>query len=547
MTSGNEPTRKELELLNCEINDVVQIDVIKTDQDNDGKYCHEEDLKHYENDQKKVKVEKVKDSGQLGNYVAYEHTPNPSGKFNISGFFKGYRHKIELKGLSLPIKDANRLVVYFCKGEVTNTTATNPLLIYVPDTSGKNRWFKKPESNIASIFPIWKEVNGFNERKESDYDEILKVLDTLNSSCKPPSVVIDIYQRKEPKEPTTYESSSTVEVKPISNPQVKGFAEYVHTIRGRASNYFSVKEFQYKSEKITEGLKGPVDKITGISVFYWTALETPLKKDNSIPLLVIVATKAPGRSEKITCYDNIGTDTYNTNWKPDKTLPPTKKALESKLKHLNCKLNNAVIIDVSQKRSPGNYDVCNDHYGGEKMQVKKDKISDRLGSYEVYTHKLKNPPGGKKFHVVSFKNGAHIITFNGLGTPDIPILDVSEVRVYFCPGDPEKPLLLYYKTGNIHNWYKNDNTAIKAGKWVYTGGLSNTDDATQYEKIRGVLNSLQSSCNPDTGGNTSSLVDPVSGGVLAGYIIPSVFGGSAATFFGGWKLYKNFKGDPWVR
>ncbi|EKX72409.1 hypothetical protein BEWA_048760 [Theileria equi strain WA] len=35
--------------------------------------------------------------------------------------------------------------------------------------------------------------------------------------------------------------------------------------------------------------------------------------------------------------------------------------------------------------------------------------------------------------------------------------------------------------------------------------------------------------------------------VLAGYIVPSVFGGSAATFFGGWKLYNRFKGDPWVR
>ncbi|EKX72564.1 hypothetical protein BEWA_050320 [Theileria equi strain WA] len=46
---------------------------------------------------------------------------------------------------------------------------------------------------------------------------------------------------------------------------------------------------------------------------------------------------------------------------------------------------------------------------------------------------------------------------------------------------------------------------------------------------------------------SAKFVDGVSGGVLAGYVVPSVFGGSAATFFGGWKLYNRFKGDPWVR
>ncbi|AFZ79832.1 hypothetical protein BEWA_026810 [Theileria equi strain WA] len=44
------------------------------------------------------------------------------------------------------------------------------------------------------------------------------------------------------------------------------------------------------------------------------------------------------------------------------------------------------------------------------------------------------------------------------------------------------------------------------------------------------------------------VADPVSGGILAGagYFF-ATSAGSAATFFGGWKLYNRYKGDPWVR
>ncbi|AFZ79992.1 hypothetical protein BEWA_028420 [Theileria equi strain WA] len=564
----------KLTLLNCEINDVVQIDVTKT-----GDYCHVKDTFHTDN---KVSVKEV-DKGHLGMYIAYEHTPNATGKFNISAFIKGYRHKIELKGLQLPLGNVARFIVYFCSNRTHN-----PLLIYVPCASQGKQWFQKPANGNRNT---WVPVHELKDKTDSDYDSIVEFLDGLQSDCKPPSVTIDIYERDHPKIFTTYESAPfTIEVTQRSGSHKKDpplhYTRYDHRVVGREDSYFVLSGLRYKQHSnVTKGIldntNNPMQNVTSVSVFYWTALETGKR---GRPLLIKITQKEPtGETQtKETYYKNITTSpTKNTTWQEWKLFPPTKKALENKLYILNCRLNNTVIIDLSHKT--GNYDACfnsnssdgkfDEKHGESKMQVDKDKISDKLGKYEVYAHQIKNPSqSGKKFHVVSFKNGETPLT--GIGS--LPILDVEEVKVYFCENGGSTPLLVYYKrlvdgfTGlNAHReWYKYDNTgSVSTWKPVVNSSTSQVPSTEKdYDSILNVLNSLKSDCNPEshnsaqsgqTAAASSSAPDAQPLGaetVATGSVLWTAFGSTSGTLAGaggltglGWWAFKRSKGDPWVR
>ncbi|AFZ80999.1 hypothetical protein BEWA_004070 [Theileria equi strain WA] len=551
--SRNGPTQAELESLNCEINDVIQIDVTQTSD-----YCHnDKDSQSPHKYKRKIRV--LKASNNLGSYVAYAHIPNIDAgiyAFNISGFTKGGIEKVNFdRNLKLPVTDASRVVVYFCKKEVnTNNTPNNPLLIYVPQANGK-KLFQKPSRDSDNN---WEPVSGSNLTDDSQILEIINFLDCIESDCKPSSVVIDIYQRKEPKEATTYESSpSTIEVKPISNPQVQGFAECVHTVSGRNS-YFSVKEFQYNGEE-TKIFLTPTKYVTSVSAYYWTHLEAPVKQNSERgrPLLVKVATQEPtGGMVNERYYENTG-DPNNTKWQ--EWNPGSLEDLKSKLRRLNCILNNAVIIDVSQKtpNGPKVYGACKDktfdghHHDCNKMKATKEDHTSgiSLGSYECYTHALAKPQGNEKFHITEFLSDGNTININGIGTPIRSVLDVSEVKVYLCPLDlPNKPLLLYYKTGGEHRWYKNPSGGTP-DKWLSAEDILNTStDPGSHEKIRGVLDSLQSKCRP------TENPQPIAAeagfiGTIAGYFFAGSAGSGLTGLLGykGYKFYQSFKGDPWVR
>ncbi|EKX72448.1 hypothetical protein BEWA_049150 [Theileria equi strain WA] len=118
----DEELERVLNRLNCQHNSVVQIDVTRVS----GEYCHDSIDPQLPHKNSKIKVTKV-DDRKLGNYTAYEHVPNPSGKFNISSLKRGDT-PIIFSGLQLfPLKGAQKVVVYFCRSEVnTGNTAKIP-------------------------------------------------------------------------------------------------------------------------------------------------------------------------------------------------------------------------------------------------------------------------------------------------------------------------------------------------------------------------------------------------------------------------------------
>ncbi|AFZ79894.1 hypothetical protein BEWA_027430 [Theileria equi strain WA] len=319
----------------------------------------------------------------------------------------------------------------------------------------------------------------------------------------PPSVTINIYERSLIGGVRSYYDCTYGYRRIDVTPKVTGtFTEYTHTVPDKASNCFTLKQVKYKGyyTGIVSGLS--ITNVTSISVYYWSFLEGPTRKiptdKRSRPLLVKVTTKAPGQGSMEKWYENTG-DPTNVTWGVVHENLSQNNHLRKKLELLNCYINSAVIIDVSQKPtniSTYNYDVCDDidkrtlgtNHGNARIKVYKESP---VGAYEVYKHVLN--PGGI-FHILGLKNDSNSITFNGIS--GLPILDVDEVRAYFCKQEPKKPLLIYCRTnGTTSHWYKNTNEqALDA--WELTPDLSTNDPYKNHEKILTVLDTLTSQCKP---------------------------------------------------
>ncbi|AFZ80775.1 hypothetical protein BEWA_001820 [Theileria equi strain WA] len=477
---------KELTLLNCEINDVIQIDVtrIPNSDHTETIYCH---YGHDDSYSKKIKVEEVSDSGRFGNYTAFVHTPNPSIRtFNISAFTKNGT-PITLSGLRLPVRDANKVVVYFCRREVdTGTSARNPLLIYLPNSDQGEHWFKKPEDSSNE----WKPASSLKNSYESDYTKIIEILDGLESACKPPEVTINIYNRLTGGT-RHYNETSWVDVEDSLNSNINGFTEYTHKAYGIKGSYFTVNKFQCGEKDIECGLER-TEKVTSVSVFYWTALET---EKRGRPLLVKVVIKNPtGGIVNEMYYENMGVGSDdNTQWQL--WIPPgyPKNALKDKLTLLNCDLNHVVNIDISRTR--GNY-CGHRHHNANKKGTVKEVCEKNLGRYKAFEHKPNekaytvnsNP---KAFHISEFTSGKDI-TLNGLPTP---ILDAKKVVVYFCG---KIPLLVYIYSNDLmtgpEKWFQSEDGG---GTWRSASTLNGNNGANN-DAIVGLLDTLNSPCKPSS-------------------------------------------------
>ncbi|EKX72376.1 hypothetical protein BEWA_048430 [Theileria equi strain WA] len=558
----------KLELLNCNINNVVNIDVSRTR----GNYCgHRHSHIH-----RKVSVKEVGEKN-LGRYRAFEHRPNEkvytgnpgsTHTFHISEFTSGRDGTLD--GLLTPVLDVKKVIVYFCRG--------NPLLLYIDSNTPnyKDKWFKSDDRGGT-----WKSaatLNGEN-KKDSDYGDIVNLLDALQSSCKPPSVTIDVYQR----DSLGHVYHSYTDTSPSGKILVTGvrnnppsFTKYQHTVDSTAQNPLTLKQVNYNG-KPTHGIGNlPMSKVNQVSVFYWTALENnPDKKDESRPLLIKVILY--GGSEK--WYENKGEYlTNNTEWKEvEHPSDPGREfkepaTLRKKLHLLNCKLNDAVVIDVSHRDII--YDACNDtdkltldpQHGNDRMQVKKDDESGKfLGSYTVYTHTLNTSSSGNgKFHIVSFKNDKTPLT--GISASyTTPILNVDEVKAYFCGQELAKPLLFYYNTNGKHHWYKNTSKdSNSTGEWELAEPELSNIGPEDHEKIKELLNKLGGKCKSPEELPTSRATEPPTTDesqpakfgaetVATGLGIWSISGISSGTLTGaggltglGWWAFKRSRGDPWV-
>ncbi|AFZ79997.1 hypothetical protein BEWA_028470 [Theileria equi strain WA] len=594
--SGKGPTQAELDLLNCEINDVVQIDVTRTG----GPYCHDDKSPLSPHKEKKVKVSEVLYSSNLGNYTAYEHIPTEGRNFNISGFIKG-GETIKLQGLYLPVMKAKKVIVYFCKSEVcTGITAYNPLLIYLPQATG-DKWFKKPDSDTE-----WMHVPSLKGYSESNYQDIVDFLDTIQSDCKPPLVTINIYNRTSGN---TYaygdDSDRWITVDGGESVSVSDFTQYKHIVYGK--KYFTAKEFKYGGEK-TKNIPG-TSKVTTVSVFYWTPLEDPTRKGppdkRGRPLLVKITTQGSGSQEATeTCYENTGTGTTdNTNWKISDI---SSGQLEMKLNLLNCKLNSVITIDLSYdvSKRKGNWYCCTYHNGTSAK-----KIYAREVQVSCKTHPESSPIKAYRHFIraqttvagIKYNEGARVKMIK-LGDKSFLLTNVEVVCALYCKDGT--PVFVYIEGGistvrdkwlvrnvDTDEWIE----ASSALKTVKPNEFTSPIECEKYNQLVKALRSAGCGITPCPEEKPASKPDAVSSNlastpvatadsqvesgpqeptseatasslpakeaeafiaetVATGSVLWTAFGTSSATLtgaggltgFGLW-MFKRSKGDPWVR
>ncbi|AFZ80142.1 hypothetical protein BEWA_029940 [Theileria equi strain WA] len=588
--------RDRLTSLNCSLNYVVNIDVSRTR----GNYCGH--LKAHIPG--RVKVENVDDHGGLGNYKAYKHelNTNSGNTFHISALKYG-NGKI-LTGVPTPVLDVSSVTVYFCARDTrSGGIAQNPLMIYIDSAKlGKeSKWFQKPDKDTDP----WKSVELLPENDRA-YDKIVGILDTLSSPCKLADVTIDIYQRGTSSArifyPHSYSVSNRILVTGVGG-SPPGFTEYKHTDNSASKNTFTVSGFEYNKEKVKAGLSGGTSKVTGVSVYYWSPLEDPTRKGHpdkrGRPLLVKVVTKDLGGEEKSTYYENKG-DPGNLNWM--NVNDDLKGAnLEVKLKLLNCKLNDAVTVDLSYTASyKGNWYCCADHNSKDKkiyfreVQVSCKHKSPSISAYRHFIGVGATLAGIKYHEGDKVKN----ITLTG---QRFPMDGVESISVFYCG---EVPKLIYLEGGvsTVSNkWFKRDSSDAP---WeevrslnIIPDKLTKTINCNKYNQVVNVLKhfvgcSNYQECNkPKENGpkpllkaapqpahhTTSETSTPLTAPsvttpeptaeerdpeakalaeipIAATTSLWLTFGAPSATLTGaggltglGWWAFKRSKGDPWVR
>ncbi|EKX72195.1 hypothetical protein BEWA_046590 [Theileria equi strain WA] len=251
---------------------------------------------------RRIAVNNVTPTFALGRYEVYEHIiPDSveSCKVNYGGLIQEipvvledseevnvrFRDKIHTSAHS-----AKRVFVYFCKD--------TPLLIYIkaPEGKGRGRWLKNRQDGGA-----W-EVVEYPPANEYAYRDIVDVLDTLESDCGPPCVIVDISQKEgayvDPDSPSKHQITVVKNVGPQSEVP-DNYIMYDHTIEGRS--YFTMATAKCAGETID--IIRNIDKVTRVSVYYW-------EHDNhyNMPLVMRVSRHAGDE------WHENGGSPKNTKW-----------------------------------------------------------------------------------------------------------------------------------------------------------------------------------------------------------------------------------------
>ncbi|EKX74131.1 hypothetical protein BEWA_041690 [Theileria equi strain WA] len=361
-----------------------------------------------------------------------------------------------------------------------------------------------------------------------------------------------------------------LEVKKVDDSPVNGFTCYTHTLPN--GNTFTLDgELQDGGTIIevngTGGPRKPIEGVKEVSVLYWS------KNDNT-PLLLGVK------------YGSGSTSAYYARSSDCKDWvyhgPLQGNDLETQLDYQNCQHNSAVTIDLSKGLSNSQTKYCcsGNHSGGSRVQ-RSNRVT--VTPHEVCCRETghTSTPISYFKHEISSVGDLKLakIKYNGRDRKNIkgpelnfPIKGPVSVYVFHCNNNP---VLIHVKYGtsggsDVTGWYKQrpssdvwervlDNissiTPSNFGNLTCKNGFNAlVDELKGFDGCK-TLGTCPATPTADpeskpeegqhealTDGGASIFAILTGAGMYGGPLA-----GSAATFFGGWKLYNRYKGDPWVR
>ncbi|AFZ79381.1 hypothetical protein BEWA_022290 [Theileria equi strain WA] len=339
-------------------------------------------------------------------------------------------------------------------------------------------------------------------------------------------------------------------------------------------------------------------EVTSVSAYYWRHDQSGYTYTASGKVILIGVVTTRGGKNETTYYVR---STGNNNWiKLSGTSTPnqlTGEELEQKLDDLVCQYHNGVTINLTKTHSEtisqnsvsgGKNKYCCYYHenlnGGEgKVTVYKQEVrcTQHSGKSQItfYKHYIAGPYlklAGIEYNQDGRRGKVKMITLDG---QTFPFSDVTAVYAFYCTG--EAPVLIYLDsntgTHSAKGWYQRstgstrDNTDEQWTKVTDLKGITPDNfsklECDKYNKLVTTLRELKCDCLKECEEHliptpsTSTPAEPpqpsaMIGGetVATGSVLWTAFGstsgtlaGSAATFFGGWKLYNRYKGDPWVR
>ncbi|EKX72823.1 hypothetical protein BEWA_013820 [Theileria equi strain WA] len=365
----------------------------------------------------------------------------------------------------------------------------------------------------------------------------------------------------------------------VDSSPVNGFTKYTHYCSG--GTFTLNGELQDGSKigiKVTRGFTGgkPIQNVKEVSVFYWE--DAP-----SNPLLLGITTGG-GSTSTYYAKDNDGSN-WNFIFQSQ-----SSKELEEKLDELVCLHHNAVTVNLSYKGLSGgqhNYCCTGNHVGGHNRVSVKEQIFSCAKNHTstpitAHKHSINGPNlklAGIKFYLNGDQGQRRRVTSRRLS---LPIQGPVDVYAFYCKQNPSLIYVDAEKEPKATGWYRKTNST----NWTQTHFLRKmTPDKLTGPTDHGKYNDLvillkRAGCNsystcpgdPQTppvekppegshpeaqqpadpalgpgGGTAEKLGMGVVPAAVGIWSISGTLAGSAATFFGGWKLYNRYNGDPWVR
>ncbi|EKX72507.1 hypothetical protein BEWA_049740 [Theileria equi strain WA] len=333
------------------------------------------------------------------------------------------------------------------------------------------------------------------------------------------------------------------------------FYRYTHVDSHGGNQPFELAQVLDDQNSPISGIQESQDnKVTSVSAYYW-------KHENGgrgLPSKALLVELVSSTETKY--YRN----SQNGTWTKHKISgSPTKEDLEL----LNCEINYAVTIDLSFSRNNGSY-CCKEHgCGREKVSVSKDFITVGSSPIPYLKHEVDQ---NSKVAAIKYNDGGHN---SGAGTrknitledvPNLPNLWCQGIYTFYC--SENDPVLIYVDSPGqgVNGWYQKGSG--DESQWVKTPSMGiNITPEILKTCSHNDFNDLVRALNEATGcGNLEECKPPPPSPLPApqadqitgtepfafatlGYALSGTLAGSAATFFGGWKLYNRYKGDPWVR
>ncbi|EKX72577.1 hypothetical protein BEWA_050450 [Theileria equi strain WA] len=337
--------------------------------------------------------------------------------------------------------------------------------------------------------------------------------------------------------PINHREGKMIDVSLYNNTLIAGYSAFQHKRKGKD---FTINKFTVGNEGQTFPKEAiPVKDVKSVIVYFLSCSKSDDPATN-IPLLVYIGSNDGKRHHWYIMKEKNGRKLYDISYVLWNRPPHKAKNLQITLQNIaeylgiSCKKESVPIPpnNDNEIKDQGTNGIPNNNIvqSGEMSNA----ISLGLPPKKLPILQLKAQQGGDNFYIVEDQKTVENTVKSEYvplpsAKPDIRQNSVSsDLATNIAQGEATQPIC--------------DERQVSSA----TLGTASTSDGDGKAEESDSQTPLDTT--PAEPGKTERFASVLTGGILAGagYFFAGT-AGTGATFFGGWKLYNRYKGDPWVR